>query len=712
MNLMMLVSFVIVGILILCFSITLATTVILKKDIGLDPSVRSLVSECLNSPEAAKLPNKRCLYISHYYHENCTHVKCNVARFSSNDTLKYTRDDKRLFMIKAKEASPCAPNRQCVPSGTAQGMVIRSGKPVLKCTAKSNQSFPLSPPLSEWTESCRVEPCLLDSLTEDKETLDLLKNIHYGCGTDWPSKIEWCKDQMQKIIPSVQFFECQFTAERGSKYCAENDAQPLIQFSICRYCDPKRNETVAGSNSIGVYLKNIVCPEGDQLLTEKDACSYRCGKHAATALPAGRPCNVEMHTADVDHFYRILMAKLGLLIANHPLIVIMMSIVISSLATYPLLLGFKDYKKFVWTRAASIDLFTPSDSWSKSQKSGMENFFPDGGYFADRTVVSPSLFIVLVSAKSSTNVLRPEIVVEYANLRRKLESIVFLYNNTVYDYRTLCGGQNLDPFSAKCQQDSFILLYNLHKNLPQILPHLTYPYVRLLTSNSTSDFRTEFYIGPLFGGVKVDISRQNEILSAKYARMIFNLPNKIGNKTKRESKELLEQFSLKFMQILDEYESKNVSIYYWSATKYVQDMRLISRRIVRCLPYLIILLLIFALISCWMRDPVLSQPYLALCGVVSACLGIECGFTIGIDDTFVMLNVWRQTDSKLPIKSRLSRTFEEAGVSITITSLTDVASFLIGTTSVFPAVRIFCAFAACTLATMFAFQLTFFGAYQ
>ena len=63
---------------------------------------------------------------------------------------------------------------------------------------------------------------------------------------------------------------------------------------------------------------------------------------------------------------------------------------------------------------------------------------------------------------------------------------------------------------------------------------------------------------------------------------------------------------------------------------------------------------------------------------------------IGIDDTFVMLGAWRRTSIHAPVPERMSETFKDAAVSITITSITDLLSFLVGIITPFPCVRIFC----------------------
>ena len=63
---------------------------------------------------------------------------------------------------------------------------------------------------------------------------------------------------------------------------------------------------------------------------------------------------------------------------------------------------------------------------------------------------------------------------------------------------------------------------------------------------------------------------------------------------------------------------------------------------------------------------------------------------IGIDDTFVMLAAWRRTRLQDTVAERLSNTYAEAAVSITITSITDMISFYIGVITPFPSVQIFC----------------------
>ena len=66
---------------------------------------------------------------------------------------------------------------------------------------------------------------------------------------------------------------------------------------------------------------------------------------------------------------------------------------------------------------------------------------------------------------------------------------------------------------------------------------------------------------------------------------------------------------------------------------------------------------------------------------------------IGIDDMFVIMECWHNQESEAgdcTIEERLGRTLRQAGVSVTVTSLTDVLAFGIGACTIMPGLRAFC----------------------
>jgi hypothetical protein len=84
---------------------------------------------------------------------------------------------------------------------------------------------------------------------------------------------------------------------------------------------------------------------------------------------------------------------------------------------------------------------------------------------------------------------------------------------------------------------------------------------------------------------------------------------------------------------------------------------------------------------------------------------------IGVDDSFVLINTFRSFTPDDTASDRVAETMREAGMSILMTSLTDIAAFAAGTLTELKAVRDFCGLAACCVTTDFLLQITLFIAF-
>jgi len=147
--------------------------------------------------------------------------------------------------------------------------------------------------------------------------------------------------------------------------------------------------------------------------------------------------------------------------------------------------------------------------------------------------------------------------------------------------------------------------------------------------------------------------------------------------------------------------------------------------------FIILIYAIFIFTKC---HPVKSRSLLALSGCASVGLSIAVayGFTtllgfklnpvvqvlpfiligIGVDDMFVLTAALEAESSDLPVKERMARAMGHAGVSITVTSLTDLFAFALGSTSALPALSTFCVFAAVGIAADFLLQISFFAGFM
>ncbi|NWX91470.1 PTHD3 protein, partial [Nothoprocta ornata] len=130
-----------------------------------------------------------------------------------------------------------------------------------------------------------------------------------------------------------------------------------------------------------------------------------------------------------------------------------------------------------------------------------------------------------------------------------------------------------------------------------------------------------------------------------------------------------------------------------------------------------------------------NNIWLASCGVLSAGLAVVSSFGlmlycgvpfvitvanapflilgVGVDDMFIIIACWEKSVKeveKSDTKARLAETYTEAAVSVTITTLTDVLAFFIGTWTAFSSVKSFCLYTGTAFIFCYVYTLTFLGA--
>lgn len=117
-----------------------------------------------------------------------------------------------------------------------------------------------------------------------------------------------------------------------------------------------------------------------------------------------------------------------------------------------------------------------------------------------------------------------------------------------------------------------------------------------------------------------------------------------------------------------------------------------------------------------------GMGFIAGSGIVSI-LGVSYGpvhtclpfllMGLGVDDMFVMMACYRkihETHANLPLPERMGLMLKHAGASITVTSLTDIVAFAVGSITVLPSLQSFCIYAAFGVLMMFFFVITFYVA--
>ncbi|RZC34597.1 patched domain-containing protein 3-like [Asbolus verrucosus] len=117
-----------------------------------------------------------------------------------------------------------------------------------------------------------------------------------------------------------------------------------------------------------------------------------------------------------------------------------------------------------------------------------------------------------------------------------------------------------------------------------------------------------------------------------------------------------------------------------------------------------------------------AMSFIVSCGLCSL-FGVSYGpvhtslpfllMGLGIDDMFVIMACWEELSKeqkKLPVPERIGLMLKHAGVSITVTSVTDILAFIIGSSTILPSLESYCVYAAVAVLMTFIFAVTFFTA--
>lgn len=146
-----------------------------------------------------------------------------------------------------------------------------------------------------------------------------------------------------------------------------------------------------------------------------------------------------------------------------------------------------------------------------------------------------------------------------------------------------------------------------------------------------------------------------------------------------------------------------------------------------------LLMILYTMTALGKLDAVHSKMWLALVGVATVGISTISGFGfcsligvpftsisqvvpfivlgIGVDDMFILVNSFERTDRAESIPRRLGLAMEHAGVSVFITSVSDVLAFAAGSSTSLPAVAFFCINAAVIIFVDFVLQITLFCAF-
>ncbi|XP_013382604.1 protein patched homolog 1 [Lingula anatina] len=389
--------------------------------------------------------------------------------------------------------------------------------------------------------------------------------------------------------------------------------------------------------------------------------------------------------------------RLGQAIGTYPWVTILISIVFVALCG----IGFMKF----YQEDAVENLWVPYGSPSVDHMDWVSKYYPSVTRFQSMMVVDD-------------NVLTPKVLNAMLDIDISIKAI----NSSSYNWTSICT----KIFGSICWSSSLLELWSFNETH---IRNLTQAEILDTVNNVTRSpvFFNDYNVSKVLGAITKDAN--GKIISAEATTMTYFIND--------ESAESVDALAWE-QQFIDIGAKGHAGIkevnYYAFRTRSDEgggaifgDLTLLS------VGYFLII--IFVAIVLGTFNCVEHRIWLALGCVLAVGMSIIMSFGlssafgvaygpvhsvlpflllgIGVDDAFVIIQSWNNLhphEKEKPLPDRVGLMLKHAGVAITVTSITDFVAFAIGATTILPALRSFCIFAALGILGLYIFQATFFVA--
>ncbi|KAI2650880.1 Patched domain-containing protein 3 [Labeo rohita] len=359
-------------------------------------------------------------------------------------------------------------------------------------------------------------------------------------------------------------------------------------------------------------------------------------------------------------------AKLGCFVGRHPCVFLLLTMCVA--------VFFGAGFKFLKERESNDieDQFTPVNGPAKLERAIVVENFPQSEEFSQLQLASEGTYAsLIITGLHGKSILTEAAFNEIIELDRQVKSL-----ETGNTFENLCA-----KTKGRCMSNAILDMLNYNATKVDSLT-LTYPM-----NNGT-------FLGTSIGGVELKPDG-SKISSAKAVRLFYFLDEEKIN----ENSDWLNGF----LKLLSNYtEQKMVHVSYFTSVSRQKELETNSDSVIPLFSLTYFLAITISVLSCLRLDCVRTKVWVATFGVLSA--------GVGVDDMFIMISCWQKTEVNKDVEVRLAETYKEAGVSITITTLTDVLAFYIGLLTPFRSVQSFCMYTSTALLFCYVFNITFFGA--
>ncbi|XP_023217404.1 patched domain-containing protein 1-like [Centruroides sculpturatus] len=319
----------------------------------------------------------------------------------------------------------------------------------------------------------------------------------------------------------------------------------------------------------------------------------------------------------------------------------------------------------------------------------------------------------MFTKKGGGDMLEKDVLLEISLADRLIKNITINDEGVDIGYSEICG-----RVGEKCFENPIIEILPDIDNIVQRKKKLKYPI-------DIDPLTYSYQIYSLnFGNV---IEDENDVIQTVNAMRLTYFTDESDEKKQN----VIERWRTEVYNRIRYHRFKHVLCfidYTWSIEQ--QNVQLMDN-IKPMIGALVAFISVFTTVTYISNNWAKSKPFLGVASVVSAGLAVITSFgfmsVVGvqnsiwnitipflvlvteIDDAFVLLACWRISNPKHKVHKRMEETLGEAGISITLTSLTNLFSYYIGMMSSFPLIRIFCYYSATSIVFTFLYQITFFA---
>jgi len=384
-------------------------------------------------------------------------------------------------------------------------------------------------------------------------------------------------------------------------------------------------------------------------------------------------------------------------------------------------------------------LVTPKNGQSKSERRIIQEFFhvdQHGGFMPERSPALDGFLDIVISSKDESNILQSKHIESIIQLEELVNNVTVTDSTgSTYNYQDICASWKERNGEEGCMPMPLLKL--IYENNPTNVDKTEVNYPKqgysMKMENGMENI-VDLFMGNILGNVTVE-NGTTRVTYARATRITFFL--RYETATEQAKSDL---WFTEVEKVLTQYENENIFIYHSATNSLMIQFDKASQDIAPKFAFPFILLILFSIFSCMMDDWVRSKPYLALMGVLSAAFSLATTFGllaalgvkavpqvglvpfltlgVGVDNMFIMISAWRRTDVPAlagldmhkRVTIRMGESMKEAALSISITSLTDILAFGIGSITEFRTVEIFCLYTGMSILINYIFCITLFAA--